>query len=49
MFGRKFTIFSDHKPLQPIFSETRPIPQMASARIQRWALTWSAYNYRIAG
>ena len=48
LFGRKFTIFSDHKPLQHIFSETRPIPQMASARIQRWALTLSAYNYSIA-
>ena len=48
LFGRKFTIFSDHKPLQQIFSETRPIPQMASARIQRWALTLSAYNYSIA-
>ena len=39
LFGRKFIICSDHKPLQHIFSETRPIPAMASARIQRWALT----------
>jgi len=38
LFGRTFTIYSDHKPLQHIFSETRPIPTLASARIQRWAL-----------
>ena len=47
LFGRKFTIYSDHKPLQHIFAESRPIPTLASARIQRWALTLSAYNYDI--
>ena len=47
MFGRKFTIYSDHKPLQHIFAESHPIPTLASARIQRWALTLSAYNYDI--
>ena len=45
--GRKFTIHSDHKPLQHIFDENRPVPTMSSARIQRWALTVSAYNYTI--
>ena len=47
LMGQQFTICSDHKPLQHIFSETKPIPTLASARIQRWALTLSAYNYRI--
>lgn len=47
LFGRKFTICSNHKPLQHLFSESRPIPQMASARIQHWALTLSAYDYNI--
>ena len=47
LFGRRFIICSDHKPLQHIFSESRPIPAMASARIQRWALTLSAYDYSI--
>ena len=37
---------SDHKPLQYI-SENKPIPALASARIQRWALTLGAYNYKI--
>ena len=48
LFGRHFTILSDHKPLQHLFSESRPVPAMASARIQRWALTLSAYSYTIS-
>ena len=47
LFGRTFTICSDHKPLQHLFSASRPIPQLASARIQRWALTLTAYDYSI--
>ena len=47
LFGRSFTICSDHKPLQHIFSETHPIPSLASACLQRWALTFGAYNYQI--
>lgn len=45
--GRHFTILSDHKPLQYLFQETRGIPTLASARIQRWALTLAAYDYSI--
>ena len=48
LYGRKFAIYSDHKPLQHLFSESRPIPTMASARIQRWAQTLGAYDYAIA-
>ena len=48
LFGRSFTILSDHKPLQHLLGETRAVPAMASARIQRWALTLGAYNYGIA-
>ena len=47
LLGRHFTIYSDHKPLQHLFSENKAIPAMASARIQRWALVLSAYNYDI--
>ena len=45
--GRIFSIYSDHKPLQHIFAENCPTPAMASARLQRWALTLGAYNYTI--
>ena len=47
LYGRKFTILSDHKPLQYLLGATRGVPAMASARIQRWALTLSAYHYEI--
>ena len=47
LLGRRFTIYSDHKPLQYLFSEKKAIPTMTSARIQRWALTLSAYDYDI--
>ena len=46
--GRSFTIHSDHKPLQYLLGETRGIPPMASARVQRWALMLSAYRYNIS-
>ncbi len=48
LYGRRFTITSDHKPLQHIFKETSAIPQMASARIQRWALLLGGYDYSIS-
>ena len=38
-------IKSDHKPLQYLLGERKGIPVMASARVQRWALILSAYNY----
>ena len=47
VYGRQFTLYSDHKPLIHIFGETKSVPAMASARIQRWALTLGAYSYSI--
>ena len=47
LFGRSFSIESDHRPLMFLFGEKNGIPQMASSRIQRWALTLSAYSYQI--
>ena len=47
LFGREFVIYSDHKPLQFLFSERKSVPTMASSRIQRWALTLSAYKYQL--
>ena len=46
LLGRPFTIQPDHKPLQHLLSN-KAISAMASARIQRWALTLSAYHYDI--
>ena len=47
LFGRHFTIVSDHKPLHHLFRETNTVLTLASGRIQRWALTLGAYNYSI--
>ena len=47
LYGRKFSILSDHKPLQYLLGEKKGIPTMASVRLQRWALTLSAYDYPI--
>uniref|UniRef100_A0A1X7SFR9 Reverse transcriptase RNase H-like domain-containing protein n=1 Tax=Amphimedon queenslandica TaxID=400682 RepID=A0A1X7SFR9_AMPQE len=45
IYGRKFVLHSDHKPLQFLLSESKQIPLLASSRIQRWAIALSAYNY----
>jgi hypothetical protein len=47
LYGRDFVITTDHKPLLGLFGENRPIPAMASSRIQRWALTLAAYRYQL--
>ena len=47
IYGRKFTLVTDHKPLLGLFNENRPIPAQASARIQRWALTLASYEYTL--
>ena len=47
MYGRQFTLHSNHKPLIHIFSEIKSVPVMASCRLQRWALKLSSYSYSI--
>ena len=38
---------TDHKPLTTIFGANRGVPALAAARLQRWALQLSAYDYTI--
>ena len=47
LYGRKFVICTDHKPLLSLFNEMKAVPQMASPRIQRWAVTLRTYEYEI--
>ena len=47
LFGITFSIQSYHKLLQYLLRETQGIFSMASTRVQRWALTLSAYTYVI--
>lgn len=45
LYGRHFVVRSDHQPLYYLLNEAKSIPALASARLQRWALTLSAYEY----
>ncbi|XP_065190696.1 uncharacterized protein K02A2.6-like [Sycon ciliatum] len=47
LYGQSFTLQTDHKPLLGLFSECRPVPAMASGRIQRWALMLANYDYEL--
>ncbi len=47
LYGRKFVLVTDHKPLTTIFGHKKGIPAVAAARLTRWALKLSAYNYQI--
>ena len=44
LFGCRFIILSDHRPLKYLLCEKRAL---ASASVQRWALLLSAYDYVI--
>lgn len=47
IYGRKFTLITDHKPLLAILGPNSGIPTLAAARMQRWALVLSAYTYEL--
>ena len=47
LYGKKFTIRTDHKPLVGLFGEKKGVSSQASPRVQRWALTLAAYEYEI--
>ncbi|XP_021340098.1 uncharacterized protein K02A2.6-like [Mizuhopecten yessoensis] len=47
LYGRRFTLVTDHKPLTTILGPKTGVPTLAAARMQRWALILSAYQYDI--
>jgi hypothetical protein len=47
LFGRKFTLRSDHKALTYIFGPKHGIPQTAASRLQRYAVRLAAYDFDI--
>ena len=47
LYGRQFTLTTDHKPLTTILGPKQGIPTLAAARLQRWALLLAAYTYQI--
>ncbi|XP_031760407.1 uncharacterized protein K02A2.6-like, partial [Xenopus tropicalis] len=47
LYGRKFSLVTDHKPLLAILGPKSAIPTLAALRMQRWALLLLAYDYDI--
>ena len=47
LYGRQFTLITDHKPLVTILGPKTGVPTLAAARMQRWALILAAYQYDI--
>ena len=47
LLGRHFNIKTDHNSLEYIFGEHKCLPKHTSARIQRWAVTMTNYDYTI--
>ncbi|XP_026332438.1 uncharacterized protein K02A2.6-like [Hyposmocoma kahamanoa] len=47
LYGRKFILRTDHKPLVTIFGNKTGIPVMAASRLQRWAVILAGYDYSI--
>ena len=45
LFGRKFMLVTDHKPLLTILGPKKGLPTLAAARLQRWAILLAAYKY----
>uniref|UniRef100_A0AAV2LVS7 ribonuclease H n=2 Tax=Knipowitschia caucasica TaxID=637954 RepID=A0AAV2LVS7_KNICA len=47
LYGREFTLVTDHQPLVSIFNPHKAIPMTAAARMQRWALFLGGHRYKI--
>ena len=47
LYGRKFILVTDHKPLISMFGPNTATPLLAANRLSRWSLMLSQYNYTI--
>ena len=47
LWGRKFTLQTDHKPLTTIFGKKKGIPPTTAGHLQRWALILMGYSFDI--
>lgn len=47
LYGKEFTLITDHKPLMTIFSPKKGISSTTAARLQRYALFLAGYTYDI--
>ena len=47
LYGRSFTLLTDHKPLTKILGPKTDVPTLAALRLQRWSLILMTYNYDV--
>ena len=47
LFGHSFTLITDHKPLLGLLDSQKPTSPQASARIRRWSLYLSMFEYKL--
>jgi len=47
LFGRHFTLVTDHKPLIALFAPSKGTPLLAANRLSRWALWLNQFDYDI--
>lgn len=47
LYGRRFKLVTDHKPLVSILNPSAGIPAMTAARLQRYALYLAGHTYNI--
>ena len=47
LYGRKFIVITDHKPLVTLFAPDKGTPAMAANRLARWALLLHQYDYTV--
>ena len=47
LFGRNFTLLTDHEPLTSIFHTSKSLPAVTAARLQRYALFLAGFDYTI--
>ena len=47
LFGRHFTLMTDHKTLLSIFGSKKGIPVYSASRLQRWAIIPLGYDFSI--
>lgn len=47
LYGRKFKLLTDHRPLMTILGPYTGIPSLAASRLQRWVLLLLGHSYGI--